>query len=123
MLQFVKEIDPRRNPLSSLYFVLILFGIPYNLFNNSGYDGNTVWNIGDWLISYEGGFARRGLRGSIIYTISSRLSTLCPSNTSNMALQLLVLPSTSNFTLETLQQKSQPYTTSFSANSSWANSR
>ena len=74
MLQFIKEIDPRRNPLSSLYFVLILFGIPYNLFNNSGYDGNTVWNIGDWLISYEGGFVRRGLPGSIIYTISSRLS-------------------------------------------------
>ena len=74
MLQFIKEIDPRRNPLSSLYFVLILFGIPYNLFNNSRYDGNTVWNIGDWLISYEGGFVRRGLPGSIIYTISSRLS-------------------------------------------------
>ena len=74
MLQFIKEIDSRRNPLSSLYFVLILFGIPYNLFNNSGYDGNTVWNIGDWLISYEGGFVRRGLPGSIIYTISSQLS-------------------------------------------------
>lgn len=74
MLQFIKKFDPPRNPLSSLYFALILFGIPYNLFNNSGYDGNTVWNIGEWLISYEGGFVRRGLPGSIIYTISSQLA-------------------------------------------------
>ncbi|WP_322771758.1 hypothetical protein [Synechococcus sp. CBW1107] len=47
---------------------LIVFGIPINLIENRNYDSS--WTIGEWLISYAGGFARRGLPGSLMHWIA-----------------------------------------------------
>ena len=56
------------------FSVLIVFGIPYNLSLNRWYDN--TWTIGEWMISYAGGFVRRGLPGSLIYNfcIASRFN-------------------------------------------------
>ena len=51
--------------LKSLFITLIIFGIPLNLYKNRFYDNS--WTVGEWLISYAGGFVRRGLPGEIIY--------------------------------------------------------
>jgi hypothetical protein len=53
-------------PLGLFFLALILLGIPLSLWANRFYDHG--WTIGEWLISYEGGFVRRGLPGSIIHS-------------------------------------------------------
>ena len=55
--------------LESFFIALIIFGIPLNLYKNRFYDNS--WTVGEWLISYSGGFVRRGLPGAIIHFISS----------------------------------------------------
>ena len=54
--------------LESFFVTLIILGIPLNLYKNRFYDNS--WTIGEWLISYGGGFVRRGLPGEIIHLIS-----------------------------------------------------
>ena len=52
-----------------LYFVFLIFiGFFTNIFENTYYDND--WNIGEWLISYNGGFVRRGLFGELIFRIT-----------------------------------------------------
>ena len=51
---------------------LILLGIPLNLYKNRFYDDS--WTVGEWLISYAGGFIRRGLPGQIIFYLSTHLN-------------------------------------------------
>ena len=50
---------------------LIVLGIPLNLYNNRFYDNS--WTVGEWLISYAGGFIRRGLPGQVIFYLSTHL--------------------------------------------------
>ncbi len=57
--------------LQKFFIILIFLGIPLNLYKNSSYDDS--WTIGEWLISYAGGFVRRGLPGELIHIISERL--------------------------------------------------
>lgn len=60
-----------KNIVIAYFFCLIIFGLPINLYWNRSYDaGNTV---GEWLISYAGGFVRRGLPGSLFYQLSTAL--------------------------------------------------
>ena len=47
--------------LQQFFIILIFLGIPLNLYKNNSYDNS--WTIGEWLISYAGGFVRRGLPG------------------------------------------------------------
>ena len=54
--------------LQQFFIILIFLGIPLNLYKNSSYDNS--WTIGEWLISYAGGFVRRGLPGELIHIIS-----------------------------------------------------
>ncbi len=54
------------------FTVLIVLGIPLNLYKNKFYDNS--WTIGEWLISYAGGFVRRGLPGELIHFISNQFS-------------------------------------------------
>jgi len=54
--------------LQQFFILLIFFGIPLNLYKNNSYDSS--WTIGEWLISYAGGFVRRGLPGELIHLIS-----------------------------------------------------
>ncbi len=58
--------------LDAFFISLIVLGIPLNLYKNRFYDD--AWTVGEWLISYAGGFVRRGLPGEIIHFISSELS-------------------------------------------------
>jgi len=62
----------KKDPLNLFFLLLILFGIPLNLLQNRYYDNS--WTIGEWLISYAGGFVRRGLPGSLIYGVSASFS-------------------------------------------------
>ena len=55
-----------------LFTLLIIFGIPLNLYKNRFYDNS--WTVGEWLISYAGGFVRRGLPGELIHFISTQYS-------------------------------------------------
>ena len=55
--------------MSKLFLLFIAIGVPLNLFNNRYYDNS--WTIGEWLISYGGGFVRRGLPGSVIHGIAA----------------------------------------------------
>ena len=50
---------------------MIIAGVPLNLYRNRYYDSN--WTVSEWLISYAGGFIRRGLPGSIIHALSTLL--------------------------------------------------
>ena len=54
--------------LQQFFIILIVLGIPLNLYKNSSYDN--YWTVGEWLISYAGGFVRRGLPGELIHIIS-----------------------------------------------------
>ena len=74
---------------------LIVLGVPLNLYKNRFYDNS--WTVGEWLISYAGGFVRRGLPGELIHFISTQYS-LGPilivwffSIVSSLALILLLL--------------------------------
>lgn len=49
---------------SRIFLLLIAVGIPINLLSNARYDN--AWTVGEWLISYAGGFVRRGLPGFVI---------------------------------------------------------
>jgi hypothetical protein len=53
--------------LESFFVFLIILGIPLNFYKNRFYDNS--WTVGEWLISYAGGFVRRGLPGEIIHFI------------------------------------------------------
>ncbi len=55
-----------------IFLICILVGIPINLISNTSYDAG--WTIGEWLVSYQGGFIRRGLSGSIIYTLTNNFN-------------------------------------------------
>ena len=69
--QFLIKKSPKINfNLENFFISLILLGIPLNLYKNRFYDNS--WNVGEWLISYAGGFVRRGLPGQIIYFVSSK---------------------------------------------------
>jgi len=71
--QFLLHKFPKvRISLESLFFTLIIFGIPLNLYKNRFYDNS--WTVGEWLISYAGGFVRRGLPGELIHFISTQYS-------------------------------------------------
>ena len=68
-----KQISKRKLLINELrlqqfFIILIFLGIPLNLYKNSSYDN--PWTIGEWLISYAGGFVRRGLPGELIHKIS-----------------------------------------------------
>ena len=68
--QFLIPKLVRLKPSIDNYFIiLIILGIPLNLYKNRFYDDS--WTIGEWLISYAGGFVRRGLPGQIIHHISN----------------------------------------------------
>ena len=56
----------------TFFTILIILGIPLNLYKNRFYDNS--WTVGEWLISYAGGFVRRGLPGELIHFISEKYS-------------------------------------------------
>ncbi|MGC8529497.1 MAG: hypothetical protein ACP5OP_04775, partial [Leptospirillia bacterium] len=58
------------------YFLIILVFIAVGAWNQIGF--HEGFNIGDWLINYQGGFVRRGLIGEILYHLS-RLTTVSPA--------------------------------------------
>ena len=62
----------RKFSFEIFFTVLIILGIPLNLYKNRFYDNS--WTIGEWLISYAGGFVRRGLPGELIHFISNHYS-------------------------------------------------
>ena len=67
---FLNKFSEKNFNLEALFIVLIFLGIPMNLYKNRFYDNS--WTIGEWLISYEGGFVRRGLPGEVVYLISEK---------------------------------------------------
>lgn len=60
--------NKRHDPILIYFFILNVLGFSQNIFKNRFYDNG--WTVGEWLISYSGGFVRRGLIGSIIFQIS-----------------------------------------------------
>ena len=48
--------------LEKFFLTLIILGIPLNLYKNRFYDRS--WTVGEWLISYAGGF----VRSCLLYT-------------------------------------------------------
>ena len=58
--------------LERFFSLIIIIAIPINLIINRGY--GSTWTVGEWLISYAGGFVRRGLPGEIIYKISNNFN-------------------------------------------------
>ena len=66
------KLFPNKLRLQYFFIILILLGVPLNLYNNRFYDNS--WTIGEWLISYKGGFVRRGLPGQIIHIISENFT-------------------------------------------------
>ena len=66
---FIPNLASLKPSLVNFFITLIVLGIPLNLYKNRFYDNS--WTIGEWLISYAGGFVRRGLPGQIIHFVSS----------------------------------------------------
>ena len=62
----------RKSTFEVFFIILIILGIPLNLYKNRLYDNS--WTVGEWLISYAGGFVRRGLPGELIHFISNKYS-------------------------------------------------
>lgn len=67
-----KDLNQDNHLVSKCLLTLIIIGIPCNLLSNQHYDSS--WTIGEWLISYAGGFARRGLPGSLLHEAAIRLN-------------------------------------------------
>ncbi|MBO8219718.1 hypothetical protein [Prochlorococcus marinus] len=65
----IQKLTNLKPSLDNFFIILILLGIPLNLYKNRFYDSS--WTVGEWLISYAGGFVRRGLPGQIIHHISN----------------------------------------------------
>jgi len=55
----------KQSSFEILFTLLIILSIPLNLYKNRFYDNS--WTVGEWLISYAGGFVRRGLPGELIH--------------------------------------------------------
>ena len=69
--QFALEILSNRKFSFEIFFtILIILGIPLNLYKNRFYDNS--WTVGEWLISYAGGFVRRGLPGELVRFFSRK---------------------------------------------------
>jgi hypothetical protein len=64
-------VPPKLGLLAKFFLILIVLGIPVNLLSNQYYDTDTQYTLGEWLITYEAGFVRRGLPGTIIHKIAS----------------------------------------------------
>ncbi len=64
------KVSTTKISLESFFLTLIILGIPLNFYKNRFYDNS--WTVGEWLISYAGGFVRRGLPGEIIHFVSSK---------------------------------------------------
>ena len=75
---FIPSLANLKPSLDNFFITLIVFGIPLNLYKNRFYDNS--WTIGEWLISYAGGFVRRGLPGQIINIVSSSFQVSLVSN-------------------------------------------
>ena len=69
---FLLKIFNEERVLERFFSLLIIISIPINLAWNRMYDA--TWTVGEWLISYRGGFVRRGLPGEIIYQISNNFN-------------------------------------------------
>ena len=61
----VKIFNDRLLTYFSLYIALIF--VSTIIGGYLGYNSNSEWVIGDWLINYQGGFVRRGFLGELIY--------------------------------------------------------
>jgi hypothetical protein len=57
--------------IASFFLALILIGVPVNILSNRLYENS--WTVGEWLITYAGGFVRRGLPGSVIYNLADSI--------------------------------------------------
>ena len=66
---FIPKLANLKPSFDNFFITLIVLGIPLNLYKNRFYDDS--WTVGEWLISYAGGFVRRGLPGQIIHDISN----------------------------------------------------
>ena len=66
---FIPKLANLKPSFDNFFITLIVLGIPLNLYKNRFYDNS--WTVGEWLISYAGGFVRRGLPGQIIHDISN----------------------------------------------------
>ena len=66
---FIPKLANLKPSFDNFFITLIVLGIPLNLYKNRFYDNS--WTVGEWLISYAGGFVRRGLPGQIIHDVSN----------------------------------------------------
>lgn len=62
----------RPSAYDSAIVTLMIYGVIRNVMDNSSYDAS--YHVGEWLISYAGGFVRRGFPGSIIFFLAARFS-------------------------------------------------
>jgi len=62
----------RPSAYDSIIVALMIYGVIRNIMDNSSYDSS--YHVGEWLISYAGGFVRRGLPGSIIFFLARNFS-------------------------------------------------
>ena len=61
------------NRILSIYFLYLVFGFTFYLIFQINEFPNK-YTFTDWLINYEGGFAKRGLLGQIIFETSKFLN-------------------------------------------------
>jgi len=60
----------RIDALLNIYFIILIIGIIVQFIEQIRYgDHQVAWNLSEWLVNYQGGFVRRGLRGEVIYQL------------------------------------------------------
>lgn len=84
------------------YFLILLVFIGIGGWNQIGF--HEGFNIGDWLINYQGGFVRRGFSGEILYFLA-RMTTSSPA-VLLVALQTVIFSLYFFFSYKILQTKS-----------------
>lgn len=62
------KVDSFLRKFISVYFIALAVLITIGAWHQVGF--HEGFNIGDWLINYQGGFVRRGLIGEVLYFIS-----------------------------------------------------
>lgn len=71
-----KAVNSFLKKILGLYFLVLLIFITIGAWNQVGF--HEGFNVGDWLINYEGGFVRRGLIGEILYLLA-KLTGISPA--------------------------------------------
>jgi len=82
-----------------VFWLALIWGLAFYIRGYHSYGRWEPWNVGDWLIGYQGGFVRRGLIGQVVFELGRHGPKIPPPASIFFIQVLLVLLSAIGITL------------------------